>query len=439
LVHEIYNNFASLLEATNKVKQVRESNWIEGWQKDWFYNAIIKNEILENDIAEKIWKNILNPEKLRTALWIEELIKKLVEEKKSPAEISKILKQITEQVTNYLEELNKQLEESTDATGFDDELTQIDKNDGKRRLNSPAIQDKFIKKVNKYLEENKKEAPISDKEKEQLIAEFLEENTRWLDINPEPLKDKQRKNFRSIIENNWSIIQVNFYHDNTKVITEWVLAWKSIPEIQRELAEKWVNIYETSTERKERLEKEAKLQTEQKDTQAETQTSQAFSLTSEWNINIKWEKEPIKLNEDEKKLIKLSEKNIENIGNFYKTLKTVWLSQLWPHRQEIFKWIQNKRPNEFKSNDFDYLNENETKIFLNSILKSTWRNEVWLNQNLEQFKEKVRNQNSENLLWKVEQVTVFYWWRTSIEQDFLHKFFPVWSPIFKFNEFMNSI
>ncbi|MDR0772053.1 MAG: hypothetical protein LBF15_03235 [Candidatus Peribacteria bacterium] len=26
LVHEIYNNFASLLEATNKVKQVRESN-----------------------------------------------------------------------------------------------------------------------------------------------------------------------------------------------------------------------------------------------------------------------------------------------------------------------------------------------------------------------------------------------------------------------------
>jgi hypothetical protein len=264
--------------------------------------------------------------------------------------------------------------------------------------------------------------------------EFLIENTNWLD-------EEQKENFIGIVDGSNIISDLDLKSDNIKELVE--SGWDD-EKFREALIRKWVNLYETSTEREERLKKEEaqkQAQTEPSESQPTENSNYPTSstITPEWNLTFteNWKPKEIQLSDTERKLAQ-NEGVRENIVNFYKTLESVWLSKLWPHRQDIFKWIQNLKP-EFKANNFDYLNENETKIFLNAILKSTWRKEILLQENFQGFLEETRQQNSENLLWKVEEVTAMHWWRSGIEQDFLDKFFPEWSFIFKFQEFSDSI
>jgi hypothetical protein len=203
------------------------------------------------------------------------------------------------------------------------------------------------------------------------------------------------------------------------------LNWQSFYETQEELVQQWIDVYWQVLNKKEAL-------------------SIPWYNPETWKVTINrsdWTEVNLQLSEQEKKLVEdIWEVAVEKIQSFYKTLDKVWLTQLWSYREQIFTWIQNTKPN-FRADNFDYLNDYEIKVFLNAILKSTWRQEVLMTTStLDEFLEKVRNQNGENLFWlweQVEQVTTMYWWRSTIEQEFLNKFAPEF--VFRPGEFENSI
>lgn len=159
-----------------------------------------------------------------------------------------------------------------------------------------------------------------------------------------------------------------------------------------------------------------------------------------WNIQIKELNTTITLNENEQKLVKSNPEVLEKIVDFYKVLDKVWLGQLWNTKEQIFKSISNVSWIWF-SIDWDYLNENETKIFLNSILTSVWEKQISNVFSIENFMAQFEILNWNQAIWE-EAKTEKYWEEkvTKIESKFLHKFFPIWNVLwFKQTEFENSI
>jgi hypothetical protein len=131
---------------------------------------------------------------------------------------------------------------------------------------------------------------------------------------------------------------------------------------------------------------------------------------------------------------------LENIVNFYETLDKLWLSKLWTIKEQIFKSIENVIWIGFKI-DWDYLNENEVKIFLNAILKSIWEKEISPIFTLNSFLTQIESINKTQIGWWTEAIVNTIYWETYLENKFFEKF--VWRNNtivwFKQSEFENSI
>lgn len=159
----------------------------------------------------------------------------------------------------------------------------------------------------------------------------------------------------------------------------------------------------------------------------------------EWKINL-WNNKEIKLNAFEQNLVKSNPESLENIIKFYNILEEVWLEKLWNIKESIFSSISNIEWVWF-SLDWWYLNDNETKIFLNSILKSVWEEEISNIFTIKNFIEQFENKNWTQSWWK-EAETSMHWEDkvTKIEGKFLNTYFPIWNTLwFKRSLFEESL
>lgn len=145
----------------------------------------------------------------------------------------------------------------------------------------------------------------------------------------------------------------------------------------------------------------------------------------------------IELNNQEKQIVESNPEAIDNIIDFYNLLNDIWLSKLWKIKDQIFNSISNVEWIWFNV-DWDYLNENETKIFINKILKSLWIDEIPTVLNIKNFKWEVLDINKTQISW--EQERDFIYWETYLEHMFIEKYYPRWSAMELLNtEFENSI
>ncbi len=140
-----------------------------------------------------------------------------------------------------------------------------------------------------------------------------------------------------------------------------------------------------------------------------------------WTAKI-WEKE-IVLSKEENILIKNNPETFKNIVDFYSTLNKVWLAKLWTIKEQIFNVIWSIKWVWFRI-DQNYLSENETKIFLNSILKSTWEETINPILGINDFTASIEKKNNNQFSWAEAQVNKA--WDTKIEQKFISSFAPRW-------------
>ena len=136
-----------------------------------------------------------------------------------------------------------------------------------------------------------------------------------------------------------------------------------------------------------------------------------------------WEKEVV-LSKEENILIKNNPETYKNIVDFYSTLNKVWLAKLWPIKDQIFNVISSIKWVWFKI-DQNYLSENETKIFLNAILKSTWEDTINPILGINDFIANIERKNNTQFSWSEAQVNKS--WDTKIEQKFISSFAPRWN------------
>lgn len=137
-----------------------------------------------------------------------------------------------------------------------------------------------------------------------------------------------------------------------------------------------------------------------------------------WQIKIilpTWE---VTLNQTEYKLVKESKNALENIIKFKETLDKLNLSKLWDFRENIFKWVANKYMLKFNIKD-DYLDDNELKIFLLTIIKSVWL-KINNNAGLENIINEINKINNWDFIWKTKDNNKF--WESKLEELFLNKF-----------------
>jgi len=159
-----------------------------------------------------------------------------------------------------------------------------------------------------------------------------------------------------------------------------------------------------------------------------------------WTIFINSEdgKDKITLTNKEKQLVENNPETIEKIVDFYLTLKELWLSELWKEKENIFTSISNKYWIGFDTKS-NYLSENETKVFLNSILKSIWQEKIDNTKSLTEFKNIFANQkNDKQIIWNTFSNDIMKKWSSKISEQFLQKY-VIWKTFFDINWFSNNI
>jgi len=128
---------------------------------------------------------------------------------------------------------------------------------------------------------------------------------------------------------------------------------------------------------------------------------------------------------EEKKLIIWNEKLTEKLIDFYTTLNKIWLWKLWKYRKNISHSIWSKT-----NYDNELLWKKEIQNFINSILKSIWKQEIEANNWLDQFVSSYKNQYL--LYWSKNNTNII--WDSTIEEIFFINFIKEWkfqSDIFK--------
>lgn len=146
----------------------------------------------------------------------------------------------------------------------------------------------------------------------------------------------------------------------------------------------------------------------------------------------------VELSQTEQNMIKSNPETAKNIINLYSSLERVWLSKLWNFRENIFKSIENISNWRFTRQDWDYFNETETKILLNSILVSIWEKPINQSLNMEAFLSRIEEANGRDITWTEKQIN---WHKdTKLENLFIEKFIPRWDVLwFKQSSFENSL
>ena len=156
------------------------------------------------------------------------------------------------------------------------------------------------------------------------------------------------------------------------------------------------------------------------------ETSKYKYNTNSWSLEINYHswKKKVELSILEQNLVNKNPETLKNIVDFYSTLNKVWLAKLWPLKEQIFNVIWSVKWIWFRI-DQNYLSENETKIFLNAILKSTWENTINPILGINDFIANIERKNNTQFSWDEAQVNKS--WDTKIEQKFISNFAPRWN------------
>ena len=138
------------------------------------------------------------------------------------------------------------------------------------------------------------------------------------------------------------------------------------------------------------------------------------------------------LSKEDKILIKYNPELIDNIVDFYITLKDLWFTHLWEFKDKIFISLWEKFWTAWFNTTWDYIDKKELVKFLNSILQSVWKKTIEINSiSLEWFKTKFKEKNNLQENWKMAN-DLNKKWDSSIEEIFLEKFvnnksgFQIW-------------
>ena len=110
---------------------------------------------------------------------------------------------------------------------------------------------------------------------------------------------------------------------------------------------------------------------------------------------------------------------------------------MWNIKNDIFKAISNSVWIGFNI-DSNYLNQNEVKIFLNSILKSIWESSIDINKSIWEFKNIFSQKNNLQIIWNWFKNDLIARGNSKISEAFFKKFIS-WRPFFAITEFSNSL
>lgn len=160
--------------------------------------------------------------------------------------------------------------------------------------------------------------------------------------------------------------------------------------------------------------------------------------TKNWILKTKWW-ENINLSTDEKNMINNSPENSEKIINFYSSLETVWLKNIFQHREQIFSALNEKSDLNFNYSSKEYISERENKIFINAILNSIWEETISLGWSTENFLSQVDSKNNRTMWWG--NATEWINNLTHLENNFRNKFIDLKNPNqnFKKSDFIDSL
>jgi hypothetical protein len=138
-----------------------------------------------------------------------------------------------------------------------------------------------------------------------------------------------------------------------------------------------------------------------------------------WVITINtWnEIETIKVTSNDKKI--LNEENIDNYIEIHRTFTKLWLTNIIPYLSQISSAIWNNWKT-INYND-DFLKENELKQVLNSILVSTWYEDIDEKKDLDEFINIFSNYKNKKQYWWYKD-NFYKIWNSTIEEKFLEKF-----------------
>ncbi len=396
------------------------------WLKEWLHECTLLSALL------KEIRTIQMESKKNEIL---ELSKELYNEKWQKQLKSAIEKEMEKNwddcVLNYIKFF-----QTFDKKAFKNNLFAKDRK--KDILSNSEITD-MMKGILEYKKSSIKEEIKSIKEKIQnekdpIKKEELQKNLKKLESNLKK-NNKESDNletFSKTTEQNQKYILNNLERYKKAWMMQSVLddikEWKNIKEIEIKVqkAEKLLGI-------------DSKIIWSSKENTISTQN---YSFSPEtWTISLSenWIEKNITLTPAERLLIDQykpknpNEENLilNNIVDFYKTLERIWLSKLWTIKDNLFKSIQNAKWIWFKI-DKDYLNENEIKIFLNSILKSVWEDEISPMFTLNNFISVIEQKNKTQIWWNEAIVNTFYW-ETYLENKLFSKFIPREWTIIWFN------
>lgn len=238
-----------------------------------------------------------------------------------------------------------------------------------------------------------------------------------------------------------SIVHNKTSEEDIKKIISWELSFKRhLENLSVDNKELGVLIKNTLEIEKKEEEKEIDntKKLDNKSTINKIEASEYSYNTNSWIIEINtasW-KQNLELSPIERDLAKNKE-TLKNIVDFFKTLNELWLSELWKEKEKIFTAISNKYWIGFNSKS-DYLSENEIKIFLNSILKSVWKEKIDSTKSISEFKNIFSQKNDRQIIWSWYSDNLLQKWGSKISEQFLQKYI-LGKPYFDIDWFSKNI
>ncbi|MDD3145633.1 MAG: hypothetical protein PHV23_06035 [Candidatus Gracilibacteria bacterium] len=207
---------------------------------------------------------------------------------------------------------------------------------------------------------------------------------------------------------------------------------KEVEEINQEKQE-----FEDQNKKTEDTNKISKTETESKQTNIETSNYTYDENSGVIEIALDNGNQKLELSPTERELAKNNPEAIKNIVDFFKILNELGLSELWKEKEKIFTSISNKNGIGFNAKS-GYLSENETKVFLNSILKSVGQEKIDQTKSLTEFKNIFSNKNDLQIIGSGYKDNLLQKGSSKISEQFLKKYI-LGKPYFDVEEFSKNI
>lgn len=383
-------------------------------------------EILRKEWLERFTETFIEWELTDDSILFKELINKQFTKEEAISFIKELLE--------HKEHLLEEEEESTNIKiteeqkkDFDDKSKDFLK---EWKINKEKLKEDYDIFKEKYIEEKLKEDETVVIDEEKIIEEYLK---KFDNIEDKKLKEE----FKWVIE---QLIEIHVKRQETKIKIEsieskdWIYT-KALETWKEEDINAMKKLYqeELKTSNKER--KEYKIRNDNSTLRTKVLDRSEYERTWNWYSFISnWEE--IKITLEEKNLIDKYPDIKEQIVNTKNLLEDLNMWMIWNFRRQIFavtSWTG------FNLNDWNYLNQNEIKLFLSKIIKSIEPelNEVWNQElpttslTLNEYIESVKRLNKISPIWWMKEVNML--WESYLENLFIEKFSDRYSSVSHFD------